>query len=113
MTFVDLNNLKEYELAKGVRARIINCESMSISYVTLDAGVDMPEHKHVNEQVVNVIEGELELTVNGEPRVLKPGVVEVLPPNVPHGAKALTDCRVIDVFHPVREDWVAMMKLSG
>ena len=113
MTFVDLNNLKEYELAKGVRARIINAKFMSISYVTLDAGVEMPEHKHVNEQVVNVIEGELELTVNGEPRVLKPGMVEVLPPNVPHGATALTDCRVIDVFHPVREDWVAMMKLSG
>jgi quercetin dioxygenase-like cupin family protein len=110
MTFVDLNNLKEYEFAKGVRARIINCDSMSISYVNLDAGAAMPEHNHINEQVVNVIEGELELTVNGEPRVLKPGVVEVLPPDVPHGAKALTECRVIDVFHPAREDWVAMMK---
>jgi quercetin dioxygenase-like cupin family protein len=110
MTFVDLNNLKEYEFAKGVRARIINCDSMSISYVNLDAGAAMPEHNHINEQVVNVIEGELELTVNGEPRVLKPGVVEVLPPDVPHGAKALTKCRVIDVFHPAREDWVAMMK---
>jgi quercetin dioxygenase-like cupin family protein len=83
---------------------------MSISYVDLDAGAAMPEHEHVNEQVVNVIEGELELIVNGEPRVLKAGVVEVLPPNVPHGAKAITDCRVIDVFQPVREDWVAMMK---
>lgn len=113
MTFVNLNNLKEFELAEGVRARIINCESMSISYVTLDTGVNMPEHKHINEQVVNVIEGELELTVNGEPRMLKPGVVEVLPPNIPHGAKALSDCRVIDVFHPVREDWVAMMKSTG
>jgi len=110
MTFVNLDNLKEYELAKGVRARIINTKSMSISYVTLDAGVNMPEHKHVNEQVVNVIEGELELTVSGEPRVLKPGRVEVLPSDIPHGAKALTDCRVIDVFHPVRQDWVAMMK---
>ena len=110
MTFVDLNNLKEYELAKGVRAHIINCDSMSISYVNLDAGADMPEHNHINEQVVNVIEGELELTVNGEPRVLMAGVVEVLPSNVPHSARALTDCRVIDVFHPAREDWIAMMK---
>jgi len=109
MTFVELNNLKEYELAKGIRARIINTKSMSISYVTLNSGVEMPEHKHVNEQVVNVIEGELELSVDGEPRVLKPGVVEVLPSNVPHGARALTDCRVIDVFHPVREDWPAKM----
>jgi len=110
MAFVDLDNLKEYELAKGVKARIINCDSMSVSYVTLESGVDMPEHNHVNEQVVNVIEGELELTVDGKPRVLKPGVVEVLPSNVPHSAKALTECRVIDVFHPARQDWIAMMK---
>ncbi len=106
MTFINLDDLKELELAPGIRARIINCESMSISYVTLDAGADLPEHSHPNEQIVNVTSGELELTVKGEARILKPGVVEVLPPNVPHGGRALTDCTVIDVFHPVREDWL-------
>lgn len=107
MTFVKLNDLKEFEISPGIRARVVNSDSMSVAHVNLDAGALLPDHSHVNEQVVNVIEGELELTVNGEPRILKPGVVEVLPPNVTHGGRALTSCRVIDVFHPVREDWLA------
>ncbi len=106
MTLINLDDLKELELAPGIRARIINCESMSISYVSLDTGAVLLEHSHPNEQVVNVIEGELELTVEGKPQVLKAGVVEVLPPNVPHSGRAITDCKVIDVFHPVREDWL-------
>jgi quercetin dioxygenase-like cupin family protein len=109
MTLFKLNESKEMELAPGIRARIINSENMSVAHVTLDSGVVMPEHRHPNEQIVNVIQGELELTVAGEPRVLKPGLVEVLPPDMPHAARALTDCRVIDIFYPVRADWLAKM----
>ena len=109
MTFVNLNNIKEFEISPGIRARVVNSDSMSVAHVILDAGAILPEHSHINEQVVNVIEGELELTVAGEARVLKPGVVEMLPPNEPHGGRALTNCRVIDVFQPIREDWLAMM----
>ena len=109
MTFLKLNDLKELELAKGVRARVVNCDSMSVAHVTLNAGAVLPEHRHINEQVVNVIEGELELIVDGKSRILRPGVVEVLPPNIPHSGRALTVCRVIDVFHPVRADWLAKM----
>ena len=107
MPLLNLDNLKEHELARGIRARIINTDSMSVSYVTLDAGADMPEHHHINEQIVNVIEGELELTVNGESRILKRGMVEVLPSNTPHSARPLTDCFVIDIFSPPRADWIA------
>jgi quercetin dioxygenase-like cupin family protein len=109
MTFVNLNDIKEFEISPGIRARVVNSASMSVAHVTLDAGAILPEHSHMNEQVVNVIEGELELTVNGKPRVLKPGVVEVLPPDAPHGGRALTACRVIDVFHPIRQDWLAII----
>lgn len=107
MALFKLDEIREKELAPGVMARIINSDFMSIAHVTIASGSKMPEHHHPNEQVVNVIEGELELTVKGEPRVLKPGMAEVLPPNMPHAARALTDCRVIDVFHPVRADWLA------
>lgn len=109
MTLVNLNNTKEFEISPGIRARVVNSDSMSVAHVTLDAGAILPEHSHINEQVVNVIEGELELTVEGEARVLKPGVVEVLPPNVTHGGRAVTKCRVIDVFQPIREDWLTKM----
>jgi quercetin dioxygenase-like cupin family protein len=109
MTLLNLDEIHEYELAPGIRARIINTESMSVSYVNLDAGADMPEHSHINEQIVSLIEGRMELTVDGKSRVLEPGMVEVLRSNVPHAARALTDCRVIDVFCPVRADWAEKM----
>lgn len=103
---INLDDLKELKLFEGIVAKIVNCESMTVAHVSIKAGAVLPEHSHPNEQVVNVTEGELELTVEGEPHLLKPGVVEVLPPNVPHSGRAITDCSVIDVFHPVREDWL-------
>lgn len=106
MTLFKLDDSKAVELAPGIRARIVHSENLSIAHVSLESGAAMPEHHHPNEQIVNVIEGEMELTVNGEPRVLAPGMVEVLPQNMPHAARALTKCRVIDVFHPVRADWL-------
>ena len=54
---------------------------------------------------VHVLEGEFELTVAGETKVLKPGQVAVIPSNVPHSGKALTKCYIIDAFYPVREDY--------
>ncbi len=68
----------------------------------LKAGASAPEHSHTQEQIVNVIEGEIELTVEGEPHHLKPGDTLILPPNVLHTARAITDCHVLDVFYPIR-----------
>ncbi|MCP4549367.1 MAG: cupin domain-containing protein, partial [bacterium] len=65
----------------------------------------LAEHAHDNEQIVNVMEGELELTVEGQKHLLVPGKVLVLPPNVPHSGRAVTDVYVVDTFHPVREDF--------
>jgi quercetin dioxygenase-like cupin family protein len=54
---------------------------------------------------VHILEGEFELTVAGEIKILKPGQVAVIASNVPHSGKALTQCRIIDAFYPVREDY--------
>ncbi len=105
MGFIDLTKQGDLEIAKGIRARIVTAESMTVAHVKLDAGAVLPEHDHVHEQVVNVIRGELELTVAGVSHNLTPGMVMVLAPNVPHAGRAVTETRVIDVFHPVREDF--------
>jgi len=105
MGLVILDNLPNLELAAGIHARIVTAQSMTVAHVHLAAGALLPEHAHINEQVVNVTKGQLELTVDGTPHVLGPGKVMVLPPNIPHSGRAVTDCHVIDVFHPVREDF--------
>ena len=105
MGLVELDRLPELRLAEGAHARIVTGQFMTVAHVHLAAGTEIPEHAHVHEQVVNVVEGQLELTVDGTPHSLVPGKVMVLPPNVPHSGRAITDCRVIDVFHPVRDDF--------
>lgn len=102
---VNLDDIEKLQLADGISARIITTDTLTVAHVSLDAGAILPEHQHYQEQVVNVTAGELELTVDGQPYRLTPGKVLVLAPNVPHSGRAITDCRVIDVFHPIREDF--------
>ncbi|HHH50031.1 MAG TPA: cupin domain-containing protein, partial [Saprospiraceae bacterium] len=59
----------------------------------------------VHEQVSNIISGAFEMTVDGVTKVCKAGDIVILPSNVPHSGRALTDCYIIDVFQPVREDY--------
>ena len=105
MAFIDLSDLVEKELVPGFHVRFVHSENMTLAYWNIEAGSTLPNHSHPHEQVVNIIEGELELNASGEVRIMTPGQVAVLPGNVPHSGKAITDCKVIDVFYPVREDY--------
>jgi quercetin dioxygenase-like cupin family protein len=59
----------------------------------------------VQDQITHVLEGKLELTVGGETQVAEAGKIVVIPSNIKHSAIALSTCKVIDVFNPVREDY--------
>ncbi len=104
MIDINLDSIKEREVVKGFRGRFIHSESMTHAYWNIDKGADLPEHAHVHEQVVNILEGEFELTVGGEKKIIKPGDIVVIPSNIPHTGRAITNCRILDVFSPVRED---------
>ena len=101
----DLYAIEEKELVPGFRVRFVHTENMTFAYWNVAAGASLPSHSHPHEQVYNLLEGEFELTVGGETRVTTPGAVATIPPHVLHSGKAITDCRIIDVFYPVREDY--------
>jgi len=103
--YFTLADLKEIEPVPGFKVRFVHSDHMTLAYWNVTAGAALPQHAHVHEQIANVIEGEFELTIAGEARVLKPGQVAVIPSNVPHSGKALTKCVLIDAFYPVREDY--------
>ena len=105
MAFIDVTDLHEKEIMSGFHGRIIHTENMTFVYWDIDAGATLPEHAHPHEQVINMIEGELEINAGGEVRRMKSGQVAVIAGNVLHSGKAITACRVIDVFCPVREDY--------
>jgi len=105
MTFFKQTDLAEKELLPGCRVRFVHSENLTIAYWTFDAGTVLPEHNHPHEQVMNLVEGDFELTVAGEVRRMSPGEGAVIAPDVLHAGRAVTDARVIDVFYPVREDY--------
>jgi quercetin dioxygenase-like cupin family protein len=104
MPFKIIKNLAEKYPLPGCLLRVIHAQSMTSAYWEIDAGSIIPDHSHPHEQIMNLIEGEFELSIGGESRHMKPGMVAVIPSNVAHSGRAITACRVIDVFHPVRED---------
>lgn len=102
MNFTQVSALPEKEIFPGISARVIRTEQLTIAYVTIKAGTLLPEHAHPQEQVCNVLQGQLEMTIEGESRVLEPGITATIAPNKRHSGRALSDCLVLDIFHPHR-----------
>lgn len=105
MGFLDVDSILSREIAPGFHGRFFHTDQMSVAYWDVKAGAAIPPHEHPHQMIVNVIKGELELTIGSETRVIRAGVVGIIPGHVRHSARAVTDCTIIDVFHPVREDY--------
>jgi len=106
MSFVSLNEIPVIERIPGYFGRFIHSRNMTMAFWEIKAGSPIPEHRHVHEQIMTVTDGLFELTVDGEKRMMKAGDVCIIPSNVLHSGRAISNCRVLDVFNPVREDYV-------
>jgi len=96
----------EERLSPTIGRRLIHTEGLTVAYITLAKGALVPEHAHANEQIANVLEGKLRFVVDGEEHFASAGDTVPLAANVPHEVEALEDSVVLDVFWPVREDWL-------
>lgn len=106
MGVITLEDLKQKEVWKGYRARFVHTDNMTTGYWTVEAGWEFPLHSHHHEQISYVIDGQFEFNLDGEITLIEPGAEAiVVPPNAPHSGKALTDCALVDMFYPVREDY--------
>jgi quercetin dioxygenase-like cupin family protein len=76
---------------------------MTFAHYEFDRGASIHEHFHLQEEVYEVIEGELELTVAGVAGRVFPGLVGIVPSNTPHSVKAVTSGKVIVVDYPLRD----------
>lgn len=105
MPLIHLSSIEQKQIVPGYDARFIHTDNMTFSYVNIKAGEILPEHSHMNEQVLNMLQGTFMLTLEGEPLTLEPGMVVVIPSNAKHSGTAITDCYILDVFYPVREEY--------
>ena len=107
--FFNINDLSKgisRTLTKGLKASIFPGEQAMVSVVTIDPNSIVPNHTHPHEQAGILIEGELEMIIGDESKLLKPGDMYIVPGNIEHYATA-TDkgAKVIDIFAPVRDEF--------
>ena len=105
MPFIELSGINEKEAVPGFHGKFVHGDNMTTTFWRIEAGAKLPEHSHPHEQVSVVMEGKFEMTLDGETRQLEAGTVAVIPSNVTHSGVALTDCKIADIFYPVREDY--------
>lgn len=100
--FIDTSSLNVIERLPGWHGRYFHSENMTFAHYDFQRGATIHEHFHPEEEVYEVVEGELEMTIDGVSGVARAGVVAIVPANLRHSVRALTDGRVIIVDHPVR-----------
>jgi quercetin dioxygenase-like cupin family protein len=112
--FDDVAAIRPQEIWKGLIARAVHGERLTLAVVELDPEAVVPEHSHENEQLGIVLRGSITFRVGDEERTLAPGETWRIHAHKPHTAHAGRDgAVVIDVFAPPRhEDWHAFDHLD-
>jgi quercetin dioxygenase-like cupin family protein len=103
--FKQFSEIETKEIAPGFFSKLIHTENNTINFIEVKAGCTVPRHHHIHQQCAFVIEGEFELTVNEVAQTLTTGLFAIIPSDIWHSGKAITDCKLIDIFSPVREDY--------
>lgn len=100
-----IKNIKKKELVPGITGYYAHGNNLTLGLAELKAGSIIPLHQHIHEQITYIIEGELDMVIGGKRCLMTAGMYHVIGSNIPHSAVANTDCKVIDAFSPVREDY--------
>ena len=110
MGFIDLASIPVLEPLPGCRLRTPHGQNLMLSHLEMETGAEIPWHQHPHEQGGMLIKGKLQLSIGEETRIVEPGAMFLIPPNVPHRAVAVEGpVLVLDVFSPIREDYAQMM----
>ena len=110
MQITTWNDVPLEAVNSSLSRKLVWGENIMVAHVHLKKGSIVPLHHHLSEQVTQVVTGCLRLWVGdagAEKQVdIKPGDVLVIPSMVPHRAEALEDTLDVDVFSPIRADWL-------
>lgn len=102
---MNLNTLPSKELMPGYHGKMVHGKQLTWAFWTVEKGARVPEHQHPHEQIMHVVEGTFEFTLDGETKNYNSGDIVHIPSNLPHSGKAITPCKLMDVFSPVREEY--------
>lgn len=99
-------NVKKEVLNDKISRKVISGEKITMAQIFIAKDGVVPLHHHEHEQFSSVLAGALRFELEGKEIVVRPGEVLHIPSNVPHRVMALEDSQALDVFSPVRTDWL-------
>ena len=108
-TRISLHRWDEIALEKVtemISRKIVAGEREMLAQIYLKRGALVPIHVHESEQMTYILQGALRVLVDGEAVIGREGEVLHIPSRLPHQAEALEDTLELDVFSPVRTEWV-------
>jgi quercetin dioxygenase-like cupin family protein len=99
---------KGYHLAlKGIEKKtlVYGAKTLMTEFV-MQKGSALPLHSHPHEQTGYLVKGSMRLTIGDKKFEVKPGDSWCIPGDVEHGAEIMEDSIAVEVFSPVREDYI-------
>lgn len=103
------DSMPREKVTDDIDRRLVTGERTMLAHVYLEKDALVPQHSHDNEQFTYILKGALHFWLGAdrsEEVVVRAGEVLHIPPNVPHEARALEDTVDLDVFTPIRQDWL-------
>ncbi len=105
--FIEDDQVSWENIDKGVKRKIMAYdENLMVVKVQFDTGCVGAIHQHSHSQISHIQSGRFEIEVNGYKKMLEAGDAFYVPPNVAHGAVCIVAGTLIDVFSPMREDFI-------
>ena len=106
-TFIFNKDVTPVEMLPSiVRKTLSYSENMMVCEVHLAKGAVLPSHHHIHEQSSNIISGSVRYTVGEEEHIVTAGDSVMIAADVPHAVVALEDTLVMDVFSPMRPEYI-------
>ena len=94
------------KVTEMISRKIVTGEREMLAQVYLKRGALVPIHSHDAEQMTYVLQGALKFLIGGEEITVREGEVLHIPSGIPHQAEALDDTFELDLFSPIRTDWL-------
>src|SRR5450755_3419477 len=94
------------QMSDVISRKVISGEKGMVAQVFFKKDAVVPEHHHESEQITYIMEGALMFQIGGKEIIVRKGEVITIPSNVPHRAIALEDTLDLDIFAPIRIDWL-------
>jgi quercetin dioxygenase-like cupin family protein len=100
------DEIEREKVTEMISRKIVTGAKEMLAQIYLKKGAIVPAHKHESEQMTYVLEGALKFVIAGEEITVREGEVLHIPSWVEHQAEALDDTFELDLFSPIRQDWL-------